>query len=130
MPVAGKDRETEMPQTLCQLGTFQFQFNAPDQKNPAPKSVQHVTTLGGGVNTVWPVFAQDRVITLSWPTLNFADYNSLETQKNLPGTLSFTDWLGVAYSVLVLDLTHTTILRGGVDAYTSVVLVLRVISQP
>ncbi len=117
-------------QSLCSLGSFTFRFNAPSQKNPSPKSVQHVTTLGGGVNTVWPVFQQDRVITLSWPTLNFADYNSLEAQKNLPGTLTFVDWLGVSYTVLVLDLTHDTILRGGSDAYTNVSMMLRVVSQP
>ena len=119
-----------MPQTICSLGSFRFTFNAPEQKNPAPKSVQHVTTLGGGVNTVWPVYPQDRVITLSWPTLNFADYGSLEAQKNLPGTLTFLDWLGVGYTVLALDLTHESILRGGLDAYQTVVLTLRVVSQP
>jgi len=119
-----------MPQTACRLGAFSFTFNAPEQKNPAPKSVQHVTTLGGGVNTVWPLFPQDRVITLTWPVLNFADYNSLEAQKNLPGALPFTDWLGAGYTVLVLDLTHQSVLRGGLDAYTGVSLVLRVVSQP
>ena len=119
-----------MNQTTCQLASLTFPYNAPSQKNPSPKSVQHVTTLGGGVNTVWPVFPQDRVITLSWPTLNFGTYSSLEAQKNLAGPLSFLDWLGVSYTVLVLDLTHDTILRGGLDAYQNVTLTLRVVSCP
>ena len=119
-----------MPQSICSLGSFSFRANAPDQKNPAPKSVQHVTTLGGGVNTIWPVYPQDRVITMSWPVLNYADYNSLEVQKNLPGSLTFVDWLGVSYTVIVLELTHSSVLKGGLDAYSGVSLLLRVVSQP
>ena len=119
-----------MPQTVCSLGGVSFPFNAPSQKNPSPKSVQHVTTLGGGVDTVWPVFQQDRLITLSWPTLNFATYGSLEAVKNRLPPQTFVDWLGVSYTVLVLDLTHDTILRGGLDAYQNVTLILRVVSCP
>lgn len=122
----------DTPQSVCSLGTYVFRYNAPSQKNPVVVSSMYTPTLGGGYITVYGAFQQDRMITLAWPTCPEDIYNGLLVQYNLVQQLAFTDWNtpAVSYTVFCEDLTHDSQLPGSTDAYTNVVLKMRIISQP
>ena len=119
-----------MPQTVCRLATYSFPYNPYPYNDPPLKSTAHVTTLGGGYDTVWGTFVQDRQIKMTWATIDRPFYQQLATLYAAAGTLTFLDPYGVGYTVLFTDLTPAGLLKGGDDALENVVATLRIVSQP
>ena len=119
-----------MPQSLCKLGGQTFAYNPYPYNDPPLKSTAHVVTLGGGYDTVWGTFVQDRQIKMTWATMDRAFYLQLAALYAAVGTLAFVDPYGASYTVLFTDLTPAQLLKGGDDALENVVAVLRIVSQP
>lgn len=123
-----------MPQTTCTLDGYLFKYNAPQQSNPSPISIQHTTTTGGGFDTIWhdtnnsnvPYFKTDFVITLKWSVMDSAFYAALLAKVYQATVVTFIDWDGISHQVLPLCIPYESIIKAGNDAYLNVTLYLRV----
>ena len=122
-------------QAQCTLDGYTFTVNAPSQQSFVKKSINYSPTLGssdgtvGGFFTIRKRFPQDRTpITLSWPILHAAQWSELDTIASTLTAVTFTDWNGNSFQVLVNAPTYVSVLRGAINAYTDVKLALVVVS--
>lgn len=121
---------TSTNQTLCTLGAYSFPYNAPTQQLYEPVSSNYTPTLGGGYITVFGALTQDKTIQLTWPVMSAPVYWGIYAEYIQAVQLTFIDWLGVTHTVFCEDFKPTSQIRASNEAFTDVVLRLRLISTP
>ena len=124
-------------QSYIVLGTYTFLYNPVTQNNPPKKRVSKTATFGnpGGYFTVYQppsggTYPLDQTIKLNWPFLEISFFNQLVTLFNQQGTLTYIDAFGTSYTVMFMDITYDSILRGGADVMVNVTVTLNPLSQP
>lgn len=119
-----------MSQQRCQLGGYTYPYNPPGtNSNPLVRAVSVTEALSGRYFTDWGTSASRQEINQSWPTMESAFFEALQTKAAAGGTQSYIHEDGVTYTVIVMPPTYQKTVPGG-DAYLDVALRLMVVSSP
>ena len=118
------------PQTIVILGGYTFPINPLSIEYEKPISATYTETWTGGYITVFGQFVPDQTVKMSWPVLNYAQYQQLETLKAGLTTYTYVSPQNISSTVFIMELTHGSILPAGLYAYTDVKMTLRLISTP
>ena len=115
------------------LNGYTFPTNPIDNNYDLPISASYTETWNGGYISVFGEFVQDQTFNYTFPVLNYAQYQQLESIKATcagGSTVSHVSAEGLSCTVFMMELTKGSLIPGSLSAYSGVKCILRVVSIP